>query len=66
MGVLLCFAVGYVAMTRRLSATGGFYSFISNGLSKPLGLASGLSLMLGYLCVQVAVLGAIGYFALPP
>jgi amino acid transporter len=62
MVVLLCFAVGYVAMTRRLSATGGFYSFISNGLSKPLGLASGLSLMLGYLCVQVAVLGAIGYF----
>ena len=60
--VLLCFAVGYVAMTRRLSATGGFYSFISNGLNKPLGLASGLSLMLGYLCVQVAVLGAIGYF----
>lgn len=62
MVVLLCFAVGYVAMTRRLSATGGFYSFISNGLNKPLGLASGLSLMLGYLCVQVAVLGAIGYF----
>lgn len=60
--VLLCFAVGYVAMTRRLSSTGGFYSFISNGLNRPLGLAAGLSSLLGYLCVEVAVLGAIGYF----
>ncbi len=60
--VLLLFAVGYVAMTRRLSSVGGFYSFISNGLSRPLGLAAGLSSMVGYLCVEVAVLGAVGYF----
>lgn len=60
--ILMCFAVGYVAMTRRLSSTGGFYTFISRGLSKSLGLAAGLSSMLGYLCVEVAVLGAIGYF----
>jgi amino acid transporter len=62
MAVLLCFAVGYVAMARKLTAAGGFYSFISQGLGRPLGLAAGFSSVLGYLCVEVALLGAIGYY----
>ena len=60
--ILLLFAVGYVAMARKLTAAGGFYSFISHGLGRPLGLAAGFSAVLGYLCVEMALLGAIGYF----
>jgi amino acid transporter len=60
--VLLLFAVGYVAMAKKLTAAGGFYSFISHGLGRPLGLAAGLSSVVGYLCVEMALLGAIGYY----
>jgi amino acid transporter len=60
--VLLCFSVGYVAMARKLTAAGGFYSFISHGLGRPLGLAAGFSSVLGYLCVEIALYGAIGYY----
>jgi amino acid transporter len=60
--VLLCFAVGYVAMARKLTAVGGFYSFISHGLGRPLGLAAGWSALLAYICVELALFGALGYF----
>lgn len=60
--VLLLFSVGYVAMARKLTAAGGFYSFISHGLGRPLGLAAGLSSVVGYLCVELALLGGIGYY----
>jgi len=60
--VLLFFAVGYVAMAKKLTAAGGFYSFISHGLGRPLGLAAGFSSVLGYLCVEMALLGAAGYY----
>lgn len=61
--ILLLFSVGYVAMARRLTAAGGFYAFISHGLGRPFGLAAGWSSLLGYLMVEVAIIGAIGYFA---
>lgn len=60
--VLLLFSVGYVAMARKLTAAGGFYSFISNGISRPLGLAAGWSALGGYMLVEVALIGAFGYF----
>ena len=60
--VLLIFCVGYIAMARKLTAAGGFYSFISHGLSRPLGLAAGWSALGGYLLVEVALIGAVGYF----
>ncbi len=60
--VLVCFAVGYVAMARKLTAAGGFYNFISHGLGRPLGLAAGWSALLAYICVEVALFGALGYF----
>src|SRR5436190_6079704 len=47
--VLTVFSVGYVAMARKLTASGGFYSFISHGLGRPLGLASGWTAMACYM-----------------
>ena len=60
--VLLLFSVGYAAMANKLTAAGGFYSFISHGIGRPFGLAAGWSALFGYLLVEVALIGALGYF----
>jgi amino acid transporter len=60
--VLLLFSVGYAAMANKLTAAGGFYSFISHGIGRPFGLAAGWSALFGYLLVEVALIGAVGYF----
>ncbi len=60
--VLLLFSAGYAAMANKLTAAGGFYSFISHGIGRPFGLAAGWSALFGYLLVEVALIGAVGYF----
>ena len=39
--ILTIFSVGYVAMARKVTAAGGFYSFISHGLGRELGHGGG-------------------------
>src|ERR671930_2565607 len=46
--ILTIFSVGYVAMARKIRAAGGFYSFISHGLGRELGLAAGICGALAY------------------
>ena len=41
--VLTIFSVGYVAMARKVTTAGGFYSFISHGLNRELGMATGFA-----------------------
>jgi len=40
--VLTIFSVGYAAMARKVSAVGGFYSFISRGISREVGNVGGV------------------------
>ena len=40
--VLVIFSVGYVAMARKVTTAGGFYSYISHGLGRELGIGTGL------------------------
>ncbi|MBM7510811.1 amino acid transporter [Nocardioides cavernae] len=47
--MLMLFAVGFVAMARRLPRPGGFYAYISASLGKPLGLGASYVAVLGYL-----------------
>jgi amino acid transporter len=61
--VLTIFSVGYVAMARKLTASGGFYSFISHGLGRPLGLASGWTAMACYMVFEASLLGIFAFFA---
>lgn len=58
--VLAVFSVGYVAMSRHLPCTGGFYAFVSHGLGRPLGVAAAWVSLLAYNMVQVSLYGAIG------
>jgi amino acid transporter len=59
---LTIFSVGYVAMARRVSASGGFYSFISHGLGQTTASGAGILIWLCYVAFVPAVLGVCGYF----
>ena len=60
--MLVLFSVGYVKMMRSVPSSGGFYSFISHGLGRPLGMAAGWSSILAYAFVVGSLFGAFGYF----
>jgi amino acid transporter len=60
---LTIFSVGYIAMCRRVTSAGGFYTFITRGLGRVLGLGSGLLIALCYMVFTAAVTGTMGYFA---
>src|SRR3954452_9814954 len=61
--ILTIFSVGYVAMARKMRAAGGFYTFISHGLGRELGLATGIGVALAYSLFEVSLLGGFAYFA---
>src|SRR5258708_2198267 len=60
---LLCFSVGYAAMSRRITNTGGFYTFIARGLGRPPAVAGALVAVIAYNAVAVQLVGGFGYFA---
>ncbi|MET8701753.1 APC family permease [Kitasatospora sp. NPDC004723] len=59
--VLTVFSVGYVAMARHITAAGAFYGYISHGLGRVLGMASGLLAVLAYIVFEAAVIGFFAY-----
>jgi amino acid transporter len=61
--ILTIFSVGYVTMARKIRAAGGFYSFISHGLGREVGLAAGICGALAYSLFEVSLLGGFAYFA---
>src|SRR5215208_1339064 len=61
--ILTIFAIGYIAMARKMRAAGGFYTFISHGLGRELGLAAGITGALAYSLFEVSLLGGFAYFA---
>jgi amino acid transporter len=61
--VLTVFSVGYVAMSRKVTTAGGFYSFISHGLGRELGMASGFLMVAAYSVFEVSLVGGFAYFA---
>ena len=46
--VLVVFSVGYVAMARKKTTAGGFYSYISHGLGRELGIGTGYGAVVAY------------------
>ena len=61
--ILTIFSIGYIAMARKITATGGFYTLISHGLGRELGLATGICGALAYTLFEVSLLGGFSYFA---
>jgi amino acid transporter len=60
--VLLIFSVGYAAMARKVTAAGGFYSFISHGLGRELGMAMAFGAGFAYSLGEAILCGGFAYF----
>ena len=60
--VLVIFSVGYTAMTRKITATGGFYSFISHGLGQVFGTGTAFAAVIGYSVFEASLAGGFAYF----
>ncbi|MCF7549703.1 APC family permease [Pseudonocardia sp. WMMC193] len=60
---LTIFSVGYIAMSRRVTSAGGFYTFVSRGLGRIVGTGAGVLIALCYMIFTAAVIGVLGYFA---
>ncbi len=60
--ILLVFSVGYAAMSSKVTAVGGFYSFISHGLGRELGMAMGFGSVVAYAVFEPSLCGGFAYF----
>src|SRR4051812_31248465 len=60
---LTIFSVGYIEMARRVTAVGGFYTFITRGLGSVVGMGSGYLIAFCYIIFAAAVTGVGSYFA---
>ncbi len=60
--VLVVFSVCYVAMARKKTTAGGFYSFISHGLGRDLGLGTGFASVVAYSVFEASLAGGFAYF----
>jgi amino acid transporter len=60
-GLLLgLFSIGYVTMARHVVNAGAFYSYIAQGIGRPLGVGAAWVALLAYNALQVGLYGAIG------
>jgi amino acid transporter len=60
--VLVIFSVGYVAMAREKTTAGGFYSYISYGLGREVGIGAGYGSVLAYSVFEASLAGGFAYF----
>ncbi len=60
--VLTIFSVGYAAMAARVSSVGGFYSFISQGLGREVGMSAGISSLACYSIFEASLTGLFAFF----
>lgn len=63
MVVLAIFSVGFTSMAKHITSTGAFYGFISYGLGRTVGLASGLLATFAYVVFEPALIGIFSVFA---
>ncbi len=61
--VLTIFSIGYAAMASKVSSVGGFYSYISLGLGRDMGMASGMASFASYSVFEASLYGLFAYFA---
>jgi amino acid transporter len=60
--VLTIFSIGYAAMARRVSTVGGFYSFISQGLGREIGMSAGITSLACYSLFEASLTGLFAFF----
>jgi len=60
--VLVVFSIGYVAMARKKTTAGGFYSYISHGLGREIGIGTGYGAVVAYSVFEASLCGGFAYF----
>ena len=60
--VLTIFSVGYAAMAAKVSTVGGFYSFISQGLGREIGMSAGATSLVCYSIFESSLYGLFAFF----
>lgn len=60
--VYLIFAIGFTAMSRHVGSAGAFYTYIAQGLGKPLGIGGAMMALATYATVQLAIYGLFSVF----
>jgi amino acid transporter len=60
--VLAIFSIGYTTMSAKVTAAGGFYSFISHGLGRELGMGAGFASVVAYSVFEASLAGGFAYF----
>ena len=60
--VLTIFSIGYAAMASRVSSVGGFYSFISQGLGREVGMSAGFTSLASYSLFEASLTGLFAFF----
>jgi amino acid transporter len=58
--ILAVFAVGYIAMSRRIVNAGAFYTYIAHGLGRTPGVAAAFVAVVAYNAMQISIYGAFG------
>src|ERR1700755_352153 len=59
-GILSLFTVGFVAMSRHIVNSGAFYSYISHGLGRVIGVGAAFVALPAYSLMQVGLFGLFG------
>ncbi|MDW5609686.1 APC family permease [Mycolicibacterium sp. D5.8-2] len=60
--VLGLFAIGYATMAKHITSTGAFYGYISHGLGRVVGMASGLIITMAYIVFEGSLIGIFAFF----
>lgn len=60
--ILLIFAVGFAQMAKRITSAGAFYTFATQGLGRPAGLAVAFTVMAAYSMISPAIAGGFGFY----
>jgi amino acid transporter len=62
LGLLLAiFAVGYAAMSRFVTNAGAFYSYVAQGIRRPIGVGASVVALVSYNGMQIGIYGLFGY-----
>ncbi|XVV10863.1 APC family permease [Actinoplanes sp. CA-131856] len=56
--LLMLYAVGFLAMARRIPNAGAFYAYVAHGLGRPLGVGTSWLALATYTCFQLCCFGA--------
>lgn len=60
--ILILFAIGFTAMSPRVRNAGAFYSYISLGLGKPLGVGGSYIAVIAYNAMTICLLAAVAVY----